>query len=220
MKDFDFYVGGIEDAMLQSLEAEMRELGVKTFATYSGELSDPDNLKKALSALVPKFPLVMVAYTDGKDVQLPATFSAFGAAQIYQHECSFAVICASNDSRGEKARRRGVGARKIGTYQMLAKVREILSNLQIYANLQIENQPDESVLLTLKPLTPSATEFIARIPEVTAYAEIFDTYFKWETRDRREAGTAVSQVIIQVERTNTPTELPTDTLPGTKLIGG
>ncbi len=219
MLDFDFYVGGIEDAMLQSLEAEMRELGVKTFATYSGELSDPDTLKKAIAALAPKFPLVMVSYTDGKDVQLPATFPAFGAPQIYQHECSFAVICASNDSRGEKSRRRGVGTAKIGVYQMLAKVRDILSNLQIYANLQTTGEPDERVLLTLKPLVPSATEFIARIPEVTAYAEIFDTYFKWQTRDRRQSGTAVSQVIVNVERTNTPTELP-ENLPGTKLIGG
>lgn len=215
IRDFDFYVGGIEDGMLKALETEMKALGVKTFASYSGEL-EPDTLKKAIAALTPKFPLVMVCYAGGKDINLPRTSPVFGASRVFQHECSFAVICAADDSRGETARRRGAGFKKIGAYQMLAAARDILSDLQLTARVEGEDEPE---LLTYQPLTPSATEFIARIPEVTAYAEIFDTYFKWETRDRSKPGRAVEEIIVGVDRINTPTELPGN-LPGVKFIGG
>ncbi len=212
MRDFDFYVGGIEDAILTLLESEMRSLGVKTFATYSGEL-DTENLKRALGELSPKFPLVMVSYTDGRDLQQPVTSPVFGLSRTFKHECSFAVICASNDARGDKARRRGklIGARKFGVYQMLAKAREILSDLQLKIS-----DGDTEELLTYQPLVPSATEFIARIPEVTAYAQIFDTYFKWETRDRSVAGIPVSSFTLDVDSLNEP-EIPANNLPGVRF---
>lgn len=215
MKDFNFYVGGIEDAMLALLETELKPLGVKTFATYSGEL-DSDNLKKAIGALSPKFPLVMVSYTDGKDINLPGQAAVLGRPRTFQHECSFAVICAANDSRGDKARRRGasVGGKAVGVYQMLAKVRAILSDAQW--NVVVD---DEKVLLNYKPLEPSATEFIARVPDVTAYAQIFDTYFKWETLDRRQAGIPVVNLTLDVDRLNAPA-IPENNLPGVKIIGG
>ncbi len=216
MKDFDFYVGGIEDAILALLETEMKPLGVKTFATYSGEL-DSDNLKRAIGALAPKFPLVMVSYTDGKDINSPMESPVFGKPRVFKHECSFAVICAANDSRGENARRRGalVGTKRMGVYQMLSKVRDLLSDLQLKAIYE-----GQEVLLTYKPLEPSATEFIARIPEVTAYAEIFDTYFKWETRDRSQAGTNVTEFILDVDSLNALDVPEEQNLPGVKYIGG
>lgn len=213
MRDFDFYVGGIEDAMLTLLENELKPLGVKTFATYSGEL-DSDNLKKAIGALSPKFPLVMVSYTDGKDINLPRESPVFGRPRIFQHECSFAVICAANDSRGENARRRGalVGTRKTGVYQMLSKVRSVLSDVQWKIS-----DGDTEELLNYQPLLPSATEFIARIPEVTAYAQIFDTYFKWQTLDRSVAGIPVSSLTIEVDSLNEPID-SRDNLPGVSFI--
>ena len=214
MKDFNFYVGGIEDAMLALLEKELKPLGVKTFATYSGEM-DADNLKKALSELSSSFPLVMVSYTDGKDVQLPRQAGVLGKARQFQHECSFAVICAADDSRGENARRRGalVGSKKIGVYQMLSKAREILIDLRLKINVEGEDEP---VLLTYQPLMPSGTEFIARLKEVTAYAQIFDTYFKFQSLDRSEAGIPVSEFVLDVESLNDAT-LPANK-PGVEIV--
>ena len=236
VNDFNFYVGGIEDAMLALLEEELRPLGVKTFATYSGEL-DSDNLKKAISALSPKFPLVMVSYTDGKDVQLPRTAAVLGKSRTFQHECSFAVICAAADSRGDLARRRGapVGSKKIGVYQMLSAAREILTDMRL--KVRVESSPPDTsnlsdstplpggdpaaptapeILLTHQPLLPSGTEFIARIPDVTAYAQIFDTYFKYQSLDRSDHGIPVTEFILTVESLN-DTALPAQK-PGFELV--
>lgn len=213
VKDFDFYAGGIEDAMLVLLEQELRPLGVKTFATYSGEL-DSDNLKKAIGDLSPQFPLVMVSYTDGKDIQLPRQSAVLGKPRQFQHECSFAVICASNDSRGDKSRRRGalVGSKKTGVYQMLSTVRSILTDLRLKINIEGAEH-----LLTYDPLMPSGTEFIARIPQVTAYAQIFDTFFKYQSLDRSVAGIPVSEFVLDVESLN-DLILPEVNLPGVKIV--
>jgi hypothetical protein len=199
--DFDFFLGGIEDAILQKLEAAMKDaLGVKKFALYSGELSDPTQLKAAIAALTPQFPLVMVSYADGEDTDLLKTPSVKGEPNVYRHDCTFVVICASNDARGIEAQRRG----KAGVYKMLAAVRKHLSGLIIKANYQAdENSPSVPVQLTLTPLKPLANEFIARLPNMTAYAVPFETYFKWSTVDRTEAGIAVSEIILNVESLNT-----------------
>ncbi len=193
--NFDFHIGGIEDALLELLEEEMEPMGVKTFASYSGEL-DSDNLKRALGALTPQFPLVMVSYADGKDIQDPRTPKVLGKSLHFRHECAFAVICASNDARGESARRRGarVRNRKIGTYAMISKVREILGGLKLNAMID-----GDIVDLAIDPLMPSGVEYIARIPNVTAYAVTFDTYFRFETADRSKPGRAVSEFTISLD---------------------
>lgn len=199
-KDFEFYVGSIEDAILELLENEMKPLGVKTFATYSGELSDPAKVKEAIGALSPKFPLVLVSYADGVDKQDPGLSPVFGESRVFRHDCTFVVICASADARGDFAQRRGklVGSKKIGCYSMLSKVREVLTDLQIEAVCNGEKE-----LLTYAPLVPAGNEFIARLPQITAYAVPFDTYFRWQSKDRREAGTAVEEFILEVESLNT-----------------
>lgn len=199
MKDFEFYVGGIEDAILQLLEAEMKPLGVKTFATYSGELSDPAKVKEAIGSLSPKFPLVLVSYADGVDKPVPKLAPVFGEPLVFAHECTFVVICASADARGERAQRRGqlVGNKRIGCYGMLSKAREILSGLQINALVE-----GEDVLLTHSPLLPEANEFIARLPGITAYAVPFGTYFKWLSKDRTEPGTDVETIVLDVDALN------------------
>lgn len=208
-KDFEFYVGNIEDGILAALEAQLRPIGVKTFITYSGEL-DTETLKKAISSLTPKFPLVMVSYTDGDDVQDPKTAPILNKPMHFRHDCSFAVICASADARGENARRRGKETlgRKIGVYTMLSKVREVLSGLRLSL---IDD--DEKVTLTHSPFKPSGVQYIARIPSITAYASVFDTNFRYSTIDRQEAGINVSELVLGVESRNAPNNT-TPTNPG------
>lgn len=198
--DFEFYVGGIEDAILQLLTTEMKPLGVKEFATYSGEL-DSENLKRAMAELSPRFPLIMVSYADGEDKQIPPVSPVFGEPIHFRHDCSFVVICASADARGTNAQRRGAltGNKKLGVYQMISKVRELLSGLQIKATVE-----ETEELLTYEPLMPTANEFIARLPNITAYAVPFETYFKWSSIDRTQEGSAVSNLILDVESLNTP----------------
>jgi phage gp37-like protein len=210
MKDFEFYVGGIEDTIIDILREGMP--GVKNFFTYSGEL-DSDSVKKAISSLIPKFPLVLVAYTDGEDKRLPATPRVKGAPFHFRHDCSFAVICATNDARGDKARRRGLptaGKEKLGCYQMMAKVRSLLSGL--WLETVVEN---ETVPLTHDPLLPVANDFMARLPNMTAYAVIFDTSFNYQTLDRRGEGTPVSNLDIDLSNQDSRV-LPNDA-PGVKL---
>lgn len=213
-KDFEFYVGGIEDAILELLEVEMKPLGVKTFATYSGELSDPAKVKEAIGSLSPKFPLVLVSYADGVDKQDPPVRPVLGEPLPMRHDCEFVVICASADSRGDLARRRGqlVGSKKIGCYGMLSAVREVLSGLQIETVIE-----GESILLTYSPLMPQANEYIARLPQITAYAVPFKTYFKWQTKDRSEAGKQVETIVLDVESLNSSGSGNTN-LPGVKIL--
>lgn len=209
MRDFEFYVGNIEDGILQLLEAQLKPLGVKTFVTYSGEL-DTETLKKAISTLTPKFPLIMVSYTDGDDVQDPKTAPILNKPMHYRHDCSFAVICASNDARGENARRRGKETlgRKIGVYTMLSKVRDTLSGLRL-----AKMDGDEKVTLTHSPFKPSGIQYIARVPSITAYATVFDTYFRFSTLDRQETGEQVSELVLGVESRNAPSDAKTN-VPG------
>lgn len=196
MQDFNFHIGGLEDAILALLKAEISD-GVNHFALYSGELSDGDKLKQALSALAPRYPCILVAYADGIDVQDPVTSATAnavtrGKSLHFRHDCSFVVICISNDARGENARRRGVQT-KLGTYQMLSRVREILSGLQFAVEID-----DKKVLLNHKPLMPTAVEFIARQKSVTAYSQAFETYFRYSTLDRSAAGTNVETVELNL----------------------
>ncbi len=206
-QDFEFFVGGIEDAILQLLENELKPLGVKEFATYSGEL-DSENLRQAIGALSPRFPLVMVSYAQGIDTQMPITSPVLGKPIHFRHDCNFIVVCASADARGDLAQRRGklVGNKKIGCYKMLSKVRELLTGIRFKTSVE-----DEDVLLTYQPLMPEATEFIARLPQITAYAVPFKTYFKWSSIDRGVSGTAVSELILGVDKNETkilPDERP------------
>lgn len=207
--DFEFFAGGIEDGILTALEAILKPMGVKTFATYSGEL-DGDNLKKALGDITPNFPMIMVSYTDGTDVRMPVTAPVLGRSLHFRHDCSFAVICAVNDARGEAARRRGkpIGNQTIGAYKMMAKVRETLSGLQLSTMVE-----SEKVVLTNGPLIPVANEFIARVPGLTAYAVIFETYFQWSSPSRGSAGTEVTELILGVDSLNPPSEA-NDNIPG------
>lgn len=204
MQDFDFYVGGIEDRILEVLKAGMP--GVKNFVSYSGEL-DGESLKKAISSLIPKFPLVLVSYTNGVDRRVPATARTKDAPLHFTHYCNFAVMCATNDARGERARRRGLktgGAPKIGCYQMLSKVRELLGGVWLDTTQDEDDLivPLARLPLTTEPLIPVANEFIVRLKNLTAYAVIFETSFNFQTPDRRTSGTPVNNLAVEVSKQN------------------
>lgn len=197
MGAFEFHVGGLEDAILDLLKEKLVGV-VKTFALYSGEL-DSANVKTALGALTPKFPLILVSYAEGDDQPDPPTGIIKGAPLHFRHECSFAVICATNDARSETSRRRGPvtpANEWPGVYQLIDGVREALGGIQFAS---VNDATGETILLNDRPFIPLGVEFVARLPNITAYAAIFDTNFRYTTPDRRAvAGPSVSRLNLDV----------------------
>lgn len=172
--EWDYQVVGIESGILQVLTSALGgpEGYVRTLMAYNGEL-DEKRLREAINDLLPTFPLMLVTYTDGDDETNPAVPPVAGETFVVSHKCTFSVICCSDDARGESAR-------KVGVYKMVADARRLLSGLKFS-----KTEGDERVLLNELPLTPSGVEYLARLPELTAYAQHFDTNFRWETPDRR-----------------------------------
>jgi len=209
MPGFEFFVGGIEDGIIELLTNLLSVKAdppgyLKTVATYGGEL-DESTLKKFVDQLAPRFPLMLVCYGDGNDRLLPATSPALGEPRIWQHNCTFTVIACTDDARGEQAQRRGA-LNNPGVYKMIGDARELLAGRRFRRALE-----DEQILLTLEPLRPAGVEYLARIPLMTAYAQHFDTYFKWTEPDRRSAPRFVDNLIFEVSPLNSevgPGELP------------
>jgi len=196
MPEFDFFVGGIEDGITEILWAALGSAAeppgyLNEIAMYGGEL-DEKVLKQFIDELTPRFPLMLVTYGDGEDDLAPATAPVFGEPRIWRHDCTFSVICCSDDARGETDQRRGVG----GAYQMVADARRLLAGRQL---------KKEGTLLTFEPLRPSGVEYLARLPQLTAYSVHFDTYFKWTEPDRRAAGIPVEGLIFDVTPLGGPT---------------
>lgn len=194
---FDIRIAGIEDGIIDVLEP-LRKTGdsgyAHTIASYGGEL-DAEQLRKALRELTPKLPLFLVAYGDGNDTLNPATNPPPGEPRHFRHDCTFTVICCSGDARGDKARRRGV-AGKVGVYQMIEDARFKLGGLRFFAEVE-----STSVYLNAEPLRCSGIEYLARLPELTAYAVHFDTWFRFSEQDRTTPSVLVEELIIQVENT-------------------
>jgi len=191
--DFEFYAGGIEDGIIEILTATMKPdpLKVREVTTYSGELDDPEMVEEAIAAEMRQFPLVMVGYGSGEDVRSPVTAPVLGRSLHYRHECTYIVVCADDNPRGERARRRSK------VYAMLAKVREELTGRRLKTVIE-----DEEYLLTCDVFEPMSNEFIVRLPNITAYAVIFKTAFKWSSPDRTLPGTAVDELVLGVESNN------------------
>jgi hypothetical protein len=190
--EFDFFIGGIEDGIIQVLQAAYGAAGegyLKDIGSYGGEL-DEKTLRAFISELAPRFPLMLVAYGAGNDTLSPATSPALGEPRIYRHDCTFSVICCASDARSEKVRRRGAtGGDGVGVYEMIADVRRALAGLRLTKDEQV---------LTLDPLRLSGVRALARLPELTAYAAHFDTYFKYVEPDRRGATHAVTEFDFSV----------------------
>lgn len=182
--------------MLTALRTGMTPLGVNSFATYSGDL-EAENLKKELASYAKSFPRVLVSYTDGVDTQDAKTARVLGNPIHFRHDCWFAVIVASNDARSDKVRRRGLSNNALGTYAMIAKVREILTGLMIRKQVSGNFVP-----LTHEPLIAMSNEYVMRIPNITAYAVIFRTFFRWSSPDRTAAGIAINTLDLTVTGTN------------------
>jgi hypothetical protein len=194
---FDLRIAGIEDGILNELDTLKvgQENGyAKTVASYAGEL-DAEQLRRALGELTPKLPMFLVSYGDGKDTLNPATSSLPGEPRHYRHDCSFTVICCSGDARGDKARRRGVGD-KVGVYKMIQDARWLLGGVRFFATIE-----SQQVYLNAEPLRYGDVEYLARLPELTAYAVHFDTWFRFSEQDRTTPGTLVEELIVEVENT-------------------
>lgn len=211
MPEFDFHVGGIEDGIVQVLkESVVAPNGyVKTVGTYGGEL-DAERLRGALDALLPQLPLILVSYGDGEDAPNPAVPRVGGEPFIVEHRCTFSVICCSGDARGEQVRRRGTEAGG-GVYKMLADARRLLAGL-----LFRKMEGEENVLLNAAPLLPSGVEYVARLADLTAYAQHFDTSFSYMIPDRRKA--PVTGVSITPSATMMEDSRMRDNLPGVVLV--
>lgn len=178
--------------MIAALQAAMSY--VKEFGTYGGEL-DSEQLRRALGELTPRLPLVLVSYGDGEDVESPPTAPLPGEPRFFKHDCTFTVICCSGDARGDLARRRGKGNDK-GAYKMIADAKAALDCLQFKV---VEGA--ETVLLNPEPLKPVGIDYIARLPQLTAYAIHYETYFKYTTPDRTTPSVLVEELIFEVENT-------------------
>lgn len=213
-RGFDFYVGGIEDGIIAALDMRIGLPGasglnspgavepedgyLKTIGTYSGQL-DADQLRKALAALTPRFPLMFVCYAEGDDKQDPRTAAVMDEPRIYRHDCTFSVICCTQDARGDRARRRGTGSQP-GIYKMIADAREILGGLKFQA-VVTEGDTTETLILNPEPLMLDGVDYIARIPELTAYQVHFTTYIRFAEIDRRQQGPLVQELVFTVENT-------------------
>jgi hypothetical protein len=199
--DFEFYVTGLEAALLNLLEtgnvspAIAGMTGVKRFATYAGEL-DRDSLLQAIQALAPQMPLVLASYGSGNDKQKAATSVLDKEPSEYEHSCSFVVIVACNDRRGEQSR-------KVNAYKMVAEVRQLLGGVQFETTLEGENDP---ILLNHSPFKLAGVETIGRLKDLTAYAVHFTTTFKEWTPDRRIVNVfPADEILLDVQA-----ELPGD----------
>ena len=205
---FDFFIGGLEDSILATLQVSMPY--VKDFASYGGEL-DLDEVKRALGALTPRFPLVMVSYTEGEDVECPPLAAIPGDSRIFRHDCTLAVMLCTNDARGDRAQRRGRG-QSTGVYKMIADTKLALDCVQFTATFAPEGQAPQQVLLNPEPLKPVGVQYLARLPQLTAYILHYQTYFKYFSPERSTPLPLVSELVFGVE--NTYPKIPAEQLPG------
>jgi phage gp37-like protein len=196
MPEFDFFVGGIEDGIIQALKTSYGVPGgyVKAVSSYGGEI-DAAALQAFIAQYAPQFPLMLVSYGQGLDKQIPVLSPAFNEPRIWQHECTFGVICCSSDARSEQIRRRGI-AGSVGVYKMLGDVRRAL------AGLRLATTDTPPVMLTFEPLMLQGTEWLVRQPELTAYVQNVKTYFKWTEPDRSVATHAVTEFDFSVVSNN------------------
>lgn len=188
-KDLRFFISGIEDGVIAALKVTAADY-FGDVTTYGGEL-DKKDLKTALEELTPRFPLFLVSYVQGEDPHETATSPEPGAPWEVRHDCTFIVICVDDDARGEEERRRGA----VGVYRMLSDVDEALSHRQFVGILD----DDETVLLNPGEFIPTGIEHLAHLPDQTAYARTFSTYFKYLTPDRRDPALPINSIEFEID---------------------
>lgn len=196
---FDQIIGGIEDGIIAALQAAVgvavEDGYVKTVTSYGGEMESGE-VVEALRTLMPRLPVLFVAYGSGEDTLNPATQPALaGEPRHFRHDCGFTVICCDNNARGEKSRRRGApGA--VGLYKMMGDVKQFIGGLQFRGTIG-----DESRILNSEPMRWAGVDHIARLNDLTAYAVHFGTWFRYSEQDRTQPGPLVQELIITIENT-------------------
>ena len=208
-QSFNYVVGGIEDGII-ALESYLHLRGpenpdgyLNQIQSYGGEL-DEKKVKDVLGQLSPYFPLLLVAYGEGVDKEMPATSSALGERRIFRHECDFLVMACASNARSEEAQRRGAVG-DVGVYEMISNIRDDLTGVRfarrgasVVVTVSNKPLPEGDVLLNLEPLRPVGVEFMARLEGMTAYAQRFETNFKWTEPERREAFANVEELVLEI----------------------
>jgi phage gp37-like protein len=209
-RDFEFYAGGIEDGILATLKTEMQAAGVtvRTYAHYTGQLDDAEEVKRSISQMELRTPFVLVAYAGGENTNDPPTPQVRGFSRSFRHECSFSVIVGDDNPQGDGKRRRGA------IYKMLSVVWNSLTDRRLK---KVED--DEQILLNTVGFVPVENVPIANLPNMTAFGVVLDTTFKWESPDRTVEGQPVEEVIVGVDSKD-PLRLPESNLPGVKFVIG
>jgi hypothetical protein len=204
-QDFTFHVRGIEDAIIAALQERVGgPTGyAKTIVPYAGEL-DAEELRKesrgALSKLVSRVPLFLVAYMDGRDEDMAGDPWMSDEPREVMHRCTFVVICCAPDARGARPGQTASAA-GVGAYRMVADAQTAL-----YGRQFVQKVDDEDVVLNSDRLIPARQPQnvvpLMRMNEVTAFAVYFDTSFVYTTLNRQPEATAIEEVVFSIDPLN------------------
>jgi phage gp37-like protein len=180
---------------------------VKTVRTYNGELGDRAKLAEALKALKNEFPLVLVAYSGGEDVEWDGSREP-NAPRDKQHEATLTVVCCADDLRHQYVRNRGQSAltRKDGqalSHRMMSDVRDILDNRQLTTEVD-----GEEAILNVGQLDATGNDYVERITGVTAIAVSFSCAFAYTTPDHSaEPSGEIAKINFSVGSSRGPADL-------------
>ena len=196
--DWNFYVSNIELSAKDAITEVVQDYAGDV-AFYNGEL-DAEDLRDALSALAPRFPLFLPGYVNGKDIWEHRTSPEIGAPWVVRHEFGFLVVCADNNPQGDSERR-------LGTYRMVSDVHRALSGRQLYK---------DDVLLNGGELKQETVELIANLPDMAARAVPFAGHFRYLSPDRRPEALLMNRAEATFERLAWP-DRGTGNTPGVEI---
>ena len=180
--NFNFYISNLKKAALGLLEtgdANLSLPGVEAnaFLEYAGGL-DRESLLDALSRLAPQFPVVLVAYANGRD--FPDLRGVLEGDPVpNKHICGFVVVVASSDLRGN-------GEQLADVRKMIGQTRDLLGGVQFEFPINVEGKDEPRIeLLNHQPFVPAGVDPIEQLPDLTAFACSFMTVFNEWTPSRR-----------------------------------
>jgi hypothetical protein len=206
-KPFNFYVDGIEDAMMEALRSGVPYAGADQVRPYAGELDFEEinrESKAALQALVSHLPLYLVSYVDGQnrsdvpDLWLP------GEPRTFDHDGTFTVVACSSGWRDNED--------LPGVSKMLGDAVTALAG-RTFTKAVTEPDPEDGgeeievgYQLNLTPLSPSPESpnpaFITRLDELTVYAFYFDTLFKYTVTPPAEEPQVITAINFEIDLRN------------------
>lgn len=198
----DFILGGIEHGIVSVLKAVIQAYGIPDFEKraklYEGELDELElardersGLRQAIARITPILPAFLVGYGESTgDKNFPVEATLRDESIPLKFDCSFGVVACALDWDGK----RGIGVRR-----MLSDSLDALAG----RFFELATAAGEIVTLNSSPLLPSADSprFIARLPELTAYAWSFETSILYDTPDRTTSKT-ISEIDFTLESVN------------------